>query len=193
MSMRQRSVTGITFFEVSPAGSIREIRSCTSNGTSGAVSVRRCRDRTSWSSRRCGSICLSRRCDWTSDGRALPRAVRVAEPPRVGSEISSALAHGPQELNCADSAEHDCRPQKQNLRPYKKAIPGGVVPLEVFNRQHAEQNRKYCEYPPRRRHTNKGLIGRELRGSQRRGSYDCKSQEQQLLRRFGAQLVDADA
>src|SRR5262249_9624531 len=81
MSMRQRSVTGITFFEVSPGGSIREIRSCTSNGTSGAVSMRRCSDRTLWSSRRCGSICLSRRCDWTSDGRALPRA--VASPSRL--------------------------------------------------------------------------------------------------------------
>jgi hypothetical protein len=54
------------------------------------------------------------------------------------------LAHRSQELNCADAAQNDSRPQKQNLRPYKKAIPSAVVPLEVLNGQHTEKNWKHC-------------------------------------------------
>jgi len=61
----------------------------------------------------------------------------------MNASLHSHLAYRSQELNCADAAQNDSRSQKQNLRPYKKAIPSTVIPLEVFNWQHAKKHRKH--------------------------------------------------
>ena len=94
-----------------------------------------------WQCFRFFSACCQLR---TSTGAHLKHADRGLASVQCGPDRVQGLTHRPQELNCADSAETDCRPQEQTLHSHKKTVPSPVVPVEVFNWQHAEKNRKHC-------------------------------------------------
>jgi hypothetical protein len=51
----------------------------------------------------------------------VPRSMFIPQTNLISRElvcVHSHLAHRSQELNCADAAQNDSHPQKQNLRPY---------------------------------------------------------------------------